>query len=151
MDMMLHFIAASHGQELSARVAEQFIHERVRDQNDHQRLPLRTRLGVNHPKLLNCLELIENDTDSTLLQRELADRIGLSNRQLERLFQKYLNTTPSRYCKDHRLRRARSLLKNTSRSIIEVAVACGFSSHSHFSKSYREHFGISPRGDRLSV
>ncbi|MFT5116216.1 MAG: transcriptional regulator GlxA family with amidase domain [Parasphingorhabdus sp.] len=151
MDLMLNYIAANHGRELSRRVAEVFIHERVRDNNDQQRQPLRTRLGVSHPKLLHCLELIEQDTDVVLMQNELAEKVGLSNRQLERLFQKYLHTTPSRYCMDHRLRRARSMLRNTSRSIIDIAVACGFSSHSHFSKSYRDHFSITPNNDRLSA
>ena len=151
MDLMLHYIADQHGRDLSRRVADVFIHERLRDHQDVQRLPLRTRLGVSHPKLLHCLELIESDADVVLMQNQLAEEVGLSNRQLERLFQKYLNTTPSRYCMDHRLRRARSMLRNTSRSIIDIAVACGFSSHSHFSKSYREHFGQTPRSDRLSA
>lgn len=151
MDLVLHYIADTHGRDLSKQVAEVFIHERLRDHNDQQRLPLRTRLGVSHPKLLHCLQLIEDDSDEMPMQHELAERVGLSNRQLERLFQKYLQTTPSRYCMDHRLRRARSMLRNTSRSIIDIAVACGFSSHSHFSKSYREHFGITPRSDRLSA
>ena len=83
-----------------------------------------------------------------LSQRELAEEIGLSNRQLERLFQRYLDTTPSRYHMDYRLRRARSLLRDTSLCIIDVAVACGFTSHSHFSKCYRERFGNTPREER---
>lgn len=112
-------------------------------------MPLRTRIGVSHPKLLHYVELLESDGEMQYSQRELAEQVGLSSRQLERLFRKYLGTTPSRYYMDHRLRRARSLLRSTSLSIIDVAIACGFTSHSHFSKSYRERFGTTPRAERV--
>lgn len=151
LDMMLHFIGREHGEEFASKVADQFLHQRIRDRDEHQRMPLRVRLGISHPKLLRYIELLELDTDMTLSQRELAEEVGLSSRQLERLFQRYLNTTPSRYTMEHRLGRARSLLRNTSLSIIEVAVACGFTSHSHFSKSYREHFGTTPRDERTPL
>lgn len=148
LDMMLHVVAKEQGEDFAANVADQFLHQRIRDRDEHQRMPLRTRIGVSHPKLLRYVELLEADDEMQFTQRELAEAVGLSSRQLERLFQKYLNTTPSRYTMDYRLRRARTLLRNTSLSIIDVAVACGFTSHSHFSKSYRERFGTTPRDER---
>ncbi len=148
LDMMLHYVAKDQGEEFASGVADQFLHQRIRERDEHQRMPLRTRIGVSHPKLLRYVELLEADDAMRYSQRELAEAVGLSSRQLERLFRKYLHTTPSRYTMDHRLRRARSLLRNTSLSIIDVAVACGFTSHSHFSKSYRERFGTTPRGER---
>ncbi len=148
LDMMLHVIAREQGEEFAAGVADQFLHQRIRQRDEHQRVPLRRRIGVSHPKLLRYVELLEDDREPARSQRQLADEVGLSSRQLERLFRKYLDTTPSRYSMDHRLRRARSLLRNSSLSIIDVAMACGFTSHSHFSKSYRERFGAAPRDDR---
>jgi transcriptional regulator GlxA family with amidase domain len=151
LDMMLHLIAHENGEAFASAVADQFLHHRVRGCEEHQRMPLRSRIGVSHPKLLRCVELLEQDTAAELSREQLAERVGLSNRQLERLFRKYLHTTPSRYTMDHRLKRARALLRDTSLSIIEVAVACGFTSHSHFSKSYRQRFGTTPRDERRSV
>jgi AraC-like DNA-binding protein len=72
----------------------------------------------------------------------------LSRRQLERLFQKYLNCSPSRYYLKLRLIRARQLLKQTSLSIVELTHVCGFVSTPHFSKCYREHFGVPPSDER---
>lgn len=151
LDMMLHVIAQENGEAFASAVADQFLHHRIRGCEERQRMPLRSRIGVSHPKLLRCVELLEQDTAAELSREQLAERVGLSNRQLERLFRKYLHTTPSRYTMDHRLRRARALLRDTSLSIIEVAVACGFASHSHFSKNYRQRFGTTPRDERRSV
>jgi transcriptional regulator GlxA family with amidase domain len=80
---------------------------------------------------------------------ELATHVGISRRQLERLFQKHLQCVPTRYYLEIRLRRARALLLRSSRSIVDIAFACGFVSAPHFSKCYRDFFGIPPREERL--
>ena len=72
----------------------------------------------------------------------------MSRRQLERLFQKHLKCVPSRYYLELRLNRARQLLLQTNLSIIDVSLACGFVSAPHFSKCYRDFFGIPPREER---
>jgi transcriptional regulator GlxA family with amidase domain len=64
------------------------------------------------------------------------------------LFQKYLNCVPTRYYLELRLARARQLLLQTSMSIVDVALACGFVSAPHFSKCYRDFFGAPPRDER---
>ena len=78
----------------------------------------------------------------------LAERVGVSPRQLERLFRRYLGSTPTRHYLELRLQHARSLLAQTSMSILDVALACGFTSASHFSKCHRELFGMKPRETR---
>ena len=148
IDMMLYLIAAQHGHELAAAVADQFMHERIRDQHDHQRMALPARLGVRHPKLLGVIELMEANLEEPLSRADLARAAGLSTRQLERLFRKYLNRSPARYYLELRLNRARLLLLQTNMSVIDVALACGFVSASHFSKCYRDHFGRTPRKER---
>jgi transcriptional regulator GlxA family with amidase domain len=130
-------------------VAEQFIHERIRDNHDQQRMGLRSRLGISHPKLLRVIALMEEHLEEPLTRRELARRAGLSTRQLERLFRRYLSRTPTRYYLELRLHRARALLKQTALSVLDVGLACGFVSASHFSKCYREFFHRTPREERL--
>lgn len=148
IDMMLNVIAVQHGQELAAQVADQFMHERIRDQHDHQRVSLPARLGVRHPKLLSVIELMEQYLEEPLSRAELARKAGLSTRQLERLFRKYLFRSPARYYLELRLNKARLLLLQTNMSVIDVALACGFVSASHFSKCYRDFFGRTPRKER---
>ena len=148
IDMMLNVIAVQHGQELAAQVADQFMHERIRDQHDHQRVSLPARLGVRHPKLLSVIELMEQHLEEPLSRAELARKAGLSTRQLERLFRKYLFRSPARYYLELRLNKARLLLLQTNMSVIDVALACGFVSASHFSKCYRDFFGRTPRKER---
>src|SRR5262245_14322803 len=148
LDMMLNLVAQQHGQELAAQVSDQFIHERIRDRHDHQRMALPARLGVRHPKLLSVIKLMEEHLEEPLERQGLARAAGLSNRQLERLFRKYLNRSPARYYVELRLNRARLLLLQTNMSVIDVALACGFVSASHFSKCYRDFFGRTPRRER---
>lgn len=148
MDMMLSLIAETHGRDLAAQVAEQFMHERIRDTHEHQRMSLQGRLGISHPKLLQVVSLMEQNLEEPLARSELARLAGLSTRQLERLFRRYLGRTPTRYYLELRLHRARALLTQTAMSILNVALACGFVSASHFSKCYREFFHKMPREER---
>jgi transcriptional regulator GlxA family with amidase domain len=148
IDMMLNVIAMQHGHELAARVADQFMHERIRDQHDHQRMSLPARLGVRHPMLLAVIDRMEQNLEEPLSRTDLAVSAGLSTRQLERLFRKYLNRSPARYYLELRLNKARLLLLQTNMSVIDVALACGFVSASHFSKCYRDFFGRTPRKER---
>ena len=148
LDMMLNLIAQAHGSNLAAEVSDQFIHDRIREPTDRQRMELRSRLGVSHPKLLAVVKTMEDNLEEPLAQTDIARMTNLSTRQLERLFRKYLNTTPTRYYLNLRLARARFLLRQTSMSILSIALACGFVSASHFSKCYREIYGRTPRAER---
>ncbi len=148
MDLMLGLIAADHGRALATAVADQFIHERIRAPSEPQRMGLRNRLDITQPKLLAAIELMEDNLEEPLSRRVLAAHTGVSTRQLERLFRKYLQRTPTRYYLELRLDRARGLLTQTAMSVLDVALACGFVSASHFSKCYRESFGKTPREER---
>lgn len=126
LDMMLHLISRDHGRELSAAISEMFVYERIRNEQDHQRIPLKHMLGTNQPKLQEIVALMEANLEEPIDLDELAVYVSVSRRQLERLFQKYLHCSPSRYYLKLRLIRARQLLKQTPMSIIEVASVCGF-------------------------
>jgi transcriptional regulator GlxA family with amidase domain len=111
-------------------------------------MSLLVRLGVRHPKLLSVIEVMEKNLEEPLNRIDLARDANLSTRQLERLFRKYLNRSPARYYLELRLDKARLLLLQTNMSIIDVALACGFVSASHFSKCYRDFYGRTPRKER---
>ncbi len=148
IDMMLYFVRQALGSEICAGVADQFVHERIRDARDLQHMPLRHQFGGQSAKLVTAVELMESNIHEPLSQLELANYVGLSRRQLQRLFQKYLLTSPSRYYLHLRLARARELLFQTSMSIVEISSQTGFISSSHFSTTYRELFGKTPTVDR---
>ena len=147
-DMMLRIISAGHGEKLGAEIADQMIADRIRRENDKQRIPLRHLLGNQSDKLISTVELMEANIREPIPQKDLAQFIGLSERQLQRLFRKHLLCPPSRYYLQLRLARSRELLQQTSQSILEISSVCGFISPSHFSKSYKEHYGYSPSQER---
>ncbi|MEM6422328.1 MAG: GlxA family transcriptional regulator, partial [Pseudomonadota bacterium] len=147
-DMMLHMIARSHGQDVASTVADTMLHMAARGEKDEQRLSVPARIGVRHPKLVEIIQRMEQTTEEPISPAELARDVGMSTRQLERLFRRYLNRSPKRYYMEMRLEKARGLLMQTNLSVINVALACGFTSPSHFSKCYRGHFGRTPYRER---
>jgi transcriptional regulator GlxA family with amidase domain len=148
IDMMLYFVQRQCGAEIAAGVAEQFIYERVRNPDDLQRIPLQHHIGKQSLKLVGAVELMEANIKEPISQVDLAGFVGLSRRQLQRLFQKYLLCTPSRYYLQLRLQRARELLLQTNLSLVEISEQTGFVSNSHFSKSYKELYGHAPSAER---
>ncbi len=151
IDMMMKLISDAHGPKLAAQISEQFMCERIRSTEDRQRVPLHLHLGANQPKLTEAVTLMEANLEEPISLDELSSYVGISRRQLERLFQKHLNCVPTRYYLNLRLSRARLLLLQTSKSIVDIALACGFISAPHFSKCYRDMFGIPPRDERRKL
>ena len=149
LDMMLKLIGEDYDDSLVNRVCEQVLTDRVRSPTDRQRLPLRARLGVQNAKVLSIIELMEANLSEPLSLIEVAGHVGLSRRQIERLFRTEMGRSPARYYLEIRLDRARPLLVQSSMPVVEVAVACGFVSASHFSKCYRELYSRSPQQERL--
>jgi AraC family transcriptional regulator, glycine betaine-responsive activator len=148
LDMMLSVITTQHGPDMAAQVAETILHSPIRHHSENQRLSLPARIGARHPKLVSIIEKMEEFLEDPLSPSFLAKQAGLSTRQLERLFRRYLDRSPKRYYLELRLKKARSLLLQTDMSVINVALACGFSSPSHFSKCYRAFYGRTPYRER---
>jgi len=151
LDMMLHVIEGHYGQQVVTQVCELCMIDRIRNPRDRQRLPLQARLGLHHAKLLLIIELMEANVAEPLSLAELSDYVGLSRRQVERLFRRHLGRSPARYYLEIRIDRARHLLLQSNMPIVDVAIACGFVSASHFSKCYREMYGRSPQMERLQA
>ena len=148
LDLMLNLVEAHQCRKLALDISEQLICERVRNQEDSQRIPLRHYLGAGQPHIIQAAELMESNVEEPLSMDDLASYVGVSRRQLERLFHKQLGCAPSRYYLDLRLQRARILLLRTDMPVIDVATSCGFSSAPHFSKCYHESFGRPPKDER---
>jgi AraC family transcriptional regulator, glycine betaine-responsive activator len=148
IDMMLSLVRARFGKTLVAEISSQFILDRVRDSDDRQYIPLAARLGSGQQTLRKVAELMETNFEEPLTAVELAQLAGLSLRQIQRMFHETLGTTPTKYYLRLRLQRARALLTQSSMSVTQIAVACGFQSACHFSKSYRSLYGRSPRSER---
>jgi transcriptional regulator GlxA family with amidase domain len=150
IDLMLKIIATDLGEDVANMVADQQIYSSIRTDQDQQRLSIPTRIGVRHPKLSRVIQMMEVNVEEPISPSLLAKEVGMSTRQLERLFRRYLNRSPKRYYMEIRLQKARNLLMQTDMSVINVALACGFASPSHFSKCYRAHYDTTPYRERGS-
>ncbi len=148
LDMMLKLIGDDFDANLVNKICEQALTDRVRSPQDRQRLPLRARLGIQNSKVLTIIEMMEANLSEPQALINVAHMIGLSRRQVERLFRQEMGRSPARYYLEIRLDRARHLLLQSAMPVVEIAVACGFVSASHFSKCYRELYGRSPQQER---
>jgi AraC family transcriptional regulator, glycine betaine-responsive activator len=150
-DLMLHLIGEEHGADIATEVADQMVYNAVREGTAAQRVSLQSRHGMRNAHLMRAIGLMEASIEAPISQIRIAETLGLSTRQLERLFMRYLNSTPKHYFMEMRLNRAQNLLVQTEQSITDVAMACGFQSTSHFSKVFRGHFGRSPLNHRTTM
>ena len=151
LDMMLKLIENRHGRKLAQQISQQFQHDRIRTEIDSQQMADRIDLAMSAPKLIDVIDLMENNIEAPLPLPAIAERCHLSLRQIERLFHKYRNVTPSQYYLSLRLTHAKQLLLNTNRSVIDISIATGFETQSYFTACYRKHFGLSPRNHRSQV
>lgn len=149
MDMMINSIEKDYGMELSRQVADQMLYTVKRKPDDVQKMKIEERTGITHPKLLAAIGHMEAHTELPLTMSKLSDIVGLSTRQLERLFKTELSMTPVQYYRSLRLERARILIRQTSMKLPDIAFATGFSSASYFALNYKRTFGHSPRDERI--
>lgn len=150
-DLMLHLIAGDHGADLSVAVADQMVYNAVREASAAQRVSLQSRSGMRNKHLTAAIAIMGRGLEDYVSPSAIARDLGISTRQLERLFGKYLNTSPKKYYMDMRLERARHLLVQTELSVIDVAIACGFESPGHFSRVYRTAYGVTPMMQRATL
>jgi transcriptional regulator GlxA family with amidase domain len=148
LDLMLAWLSQRHGERLAHELAAHFGLERLRSSDERQRAPLPNRPGLPSARLAEAVALMESNLAEPLPTEDIARLVGVSRRQLERLFKQHLDALPSRYYAELRLVKARRLLQQTSQSILQIGLACGFASGSHFSNAYRGRFGHTPRDER---
>ena len=151
IDLMLNLVASIHGHQLVQQISEQFTCDRVRTEKDAQRAPLKYLIGASQPRLVEAVTLMEQNIEEPISPSTLARDVGMSTRQLERLFRRYLNRSPKRYYMELRLQKARNLLMQTEIPVIDVAISCGFSTAPHFSKCYSDLYGKPPSSERRAL
>jgi transcriptional regulator GlxA family with amidase domain len=143
-DMMLALIAKDHGGGFAAMVSEMCLRAVMPGGNSEQRSSLAALMASRNPVLVATVTLMQRHIETPLDMDALAAAAGYSRRHLERLFRDAVGTTPGDFYRGLRLDRGRSLLATTDLSLIEVALACGYPTVSHFSKSFRKRFGTPP-------
>lgn len=144
MDLMLYLIAEEHGEHLASEVADQIMHHPIRKADAVQRNTLGSAMANIHPHVEAAIKLIEENIAEPRSIPEIAARIGLSQRQLERYFKRHMGCSIVQFSQLLRLQYARVLLTSTRMSIREVSVASGFNSMSHFSHAFVRSFGRKP-------
>ena len=152
MDLMLQFILGHpDGPEIASAAADLLVHDRIRGVRDRQRIPLRQRLGSTQSRLSAAVMIMEANTAEPLRLPEIATHVGISARQLERLFHDHLDCTPLEYYMELRLMRVRERLLHSDSPISEIAHQCGFRSAAHLSRRYQRLFGVPPSEDRRQL
>ena len=150
-DLMIAWLAQGHGHRFGQEVAARLGLERMRTADERQRVPLAARLAAQaggSARLAEAVALMEANLAEPLATEDIARLVGVSLRQLERLFKQHMGELPSRWYLSLRLQRAQRLLRQTPQSVMQVGLACGFASGPHFSNSYRSFFGHTPRDER---
>ena len=148
LDLMLERIARTQGVPFANAVSEQLIHDRIRPAGEQQRMPPGLRLATRNRTVLAVVALMEANLEMPLDSAALADRAGLSVRQMERLFRDHLGTTPQGHYRGVRLEHARRMIEESDARVLEAALATGFDSASAFARTYRRAFGESPAARR---
>jgi AraC family transcriptional regulator, carnitine catabolism transcriptional activator len=143
-DMMLSIIAEDHGGAFAAMVSEMCLRTVMPGVNSEQRSSLAALMSSRNPVIVATVTLMNRHIDTPLSMDELAAAAGYSRRHLERLFRDAVGKTPGEFYRGLRLDRGRNLLSTTDLTLMEISLACGFSTVSHFSKSFRARFGTAP-------
>lgn len=148
VDLVLKLISDDLGVDTALYVAQQFQHDRVRTSEDQQGNARNAIISFQSPRLAAAVSVMLENIETPVTPRNIAGSVGLSLRQLERLFHKYCQSTPQKYYLALRLEHARRLLLETNMSILGTSIASGFASQSHFTKCYRNHYRRTPKQER---
>jgi transcriptional regulator GlxA family with amidase domain len=146
-DLTVHWLGQRHGGRLAQQLTSALGLDRLRPGDERQR-HARTGALSSSSKLGEALALMQANLGEPLATDDIAGLVGVSRRQLERLFKQHLNELPARWYLQLRLERARGLLQQSSQSVLQIGLGCGFASGPHFSRAYRTHFGLTPREER---
>ena len=147
-DLFIAWLAQRHGERLAQELLSLLGLERLRGADERQRQPLAQRVQGGSAKLAEAVALMEANLAEPLSSEDVASLVGVSRRQLERLFKQHLDALPARWYLALRLDHARRMLRQTSQSVLQIGLSCGFASASHFSNAYKTRYGLTPREER---
>lgn len=151
LDLATALIAENHGRQLATMVNDWFLQTQLREAHATQRVSLRERYKSTNEKVLATLAAMEANLEEPLSRATLAQRNQVSVRQLERLFRSNLRQTIGTTYMRIRLTRAAILLKESSIPLVDIALASGFASTSHFSRAFKSWHGTPPRALRNAM
>lgn len=144
LDLMLHIVGRTNGDQLAAEIANQVMHHPRRPPETMQRHATGGKHDDVHQDVRAAMTLLEARIEDPTPVPRVCQELGVSQRKLERLFKRDIGCTIVQYSKLLRLQYARVLLSSTRMSIREVSAACGFNSMSFFSQSFLQAFGKRP-------
>ncbi|MER9136113.1 GlxA family transcriptional regulator [Mesorhizobium sp. M0830] len=150
-DLAVDLIASHAGAYIAQEVCRHATVEGQRSGSNRQTGPSGLAFAGVCDKLAMAMRIMEENVEIPLLMGDIADRVGISRRQLERLFATHINQPPARHYLRIRVDQAKRLIEGTRMPIIDIAVACGFMSASHFAKCFRIINGLSPQECRAMV
>lgn len=151
LDLMLRWIGDTVDPQLAAEIGQHFLMPRQRHPNQEQNAAEPGPDSIANRKVQKALEIMQQNIDEPLTGRRVAAEVGLSERQLQRHFQRHVGISLARQYLQLRLAKAHKLLQQTDLPVTEIAISAGFGSLENFSRSYRRHFGCSPSADRQQL
>lgn len=144
IDLALHLVEKHLGKDRALKSQRHLLLDYGRPPN-HPQMPLtQDYTAIADPRVRKAVFFMEQNVSPTLAMHEFAELTNTSVRQLERLFYNHFHIGPITYYRIIRLDYGRWLLTNTDRTITEIAYDCGFSDASHFTRRFKEHFGVNP-------
>ncbi|WP_425085500.1 GlxA family transcriptional regulator [Ruegeria profundi] len=147
-DMMLDMIESDFGNDLAIIVSDMCIHFRSNNSKTLQKSAFSVALGSRNQFLINAMQIMQENLEEPLDISEIAEAVQISRRQLERLFQKYVETSPVQFYIELRVSRAYALLSETEMAVAEIAAATGFSSATQLTARFKKRYGEAPTSFR---
>lgn len=151
VDMMLALIGEQHGQRFASQVSDWWSHGEERPAEAPQRSGLQRRYRAHNPHVVAIIKLMEDHLSDPIDLKQLALAAEISERQVNRLFKQYTPFKPMDFYKRLRLRKSYELLTQTTMSVSDIVAATGFTSHSHFSRCFKDVYKQTPSKARTSL
>lgn len=148
LDLAMSLVRQDLGAEIASQLCNHHVVEQVRPARHRQRRPDTSSIKISNPRLAAAISIMKANIVQPLPLTVLARQLGMSRRQVERLFELEGQQAPARFYLHVRLEEAQTLLQKSDLPIVDIGKACGFVSASHFSKCYRRRFGHSPKRER---
>lgn len=143
-DLVLALVEDHHGRLTRAYVEDSAMWLRMRKPGDPAVAHPLKSITQKAPELANAIRFIEDRLDETDLIATVTTELGISRRQLERLFSSHIHTTPLKYITGKRLEKALRLMAVSQISLLDVALECGFGSRTTFAKAFKRKHGVAP-------
>ncbi|WP_299923724.1 GlxA family transcriptional regulator [uncultured Pelagimonas sp.] len=148
LDLFINVVSQHNGISCAQTVAGDLACSSIRDKHTEQTFSIACQFGRQSHHLEQAIQVMKTSIEDPISPSQVAVQVGVSSRQLERLFSKHLNMSPKAFSTKLRLERARILLQQTDLAMIDVAIATGFQNTTHFSKLYKRRFGVTPSNER---